>query len=192
MSVEAGSLLPPPPLRERRWLPAIALVALIVGMVSGGHVVSGALGEPRAGSVSVGDSVVITPLPGWELARRFEDPTGIRLTSGSASLDVAELPFGGSSVDLLRRYVDDVLAPQAEQLRLSEEVEPVRLANGLTGSRIAYVGLFGDVQTPVEGEITTVVSPLGTGVVFDGWAPNGQIRLALGDLHTMIETAEIA
>ena len=72
------------------------------------------------------------------------------------------------------------------------QVEPVRLANGLTGSRIAYVGLFGDVQTPVEGEITTVVSPLGTGVVFDGWAPNGQIRLALGDLHTMIETAEIA
>jgi hypothetical protein len=192
VSAEAGSLLPPPPLRERRWIPAIALVALILGVVSGGHLVSGALGETRAGGVAVGDSVEVSPLPGWELADRFEDPTGIRLTSGSASLDVAELPFAGTDVDLLREYVDNVLAPQAEHLRLSEEVETVRLANGLTGSRIAYVGVFGDVQTPVEGEITTAVSPLGTGVVFDAWAPTGQLQLALEDLHTMIETTEIA
>ena len=192
MSAEAGSLLPPPPLHERRWIPAITLVALIVGVVSGGHVLSDALGQARSGAVVVGDSVEIAPVPGWELAERFEDPTGIRLTSGSASLDVAELPFSGTDVDLLREYVDNVLAPQAEQLRLSEEVEPVRFENGLTGSRIAYVGQFGDVQTPVEGEITTVVSPLGTGVVFDGWAPTGQLQLSLDDLHAMIETAEIA
>jgi hypothetical protein len=192
VSGEAGSPLPPPPLRERRWIPSIALVALIVGVVSGGHVLSDALGQTSAGAVAVDDSVEITPPPGWELAERFEDPTGIRLSSGSASLDVAALPFDGTNVDLLREYVDNVLAPQAEQLRLSEEVEPVRLANGLTGSRIAYVGLFGDVQTPVEGEITTAVSPLGTGVVFDGWAPTGQLQLVLDDLHAMIETAEIA
>jgi hypothetical protein len=192
VSAATGSVLPPPPLHERRWIPTIALVAVVVFVVSGGHLLSDALGEPSAGAVAVGDSVEVTPLPGWELAGRFEDPTGIRLTSGSASLDVAELPFDASDLDLLREYVDNVLAPQAEQLRPSEEVEPVRLANGLTGLRIAYVGLFGHVQTPVEGEITTVVSPLGTGVVFDGWAPNGQIQLALDDLHTMIETAEIA
>lgn len=192
MSAVAGSVLPPPPLRERRWIPAIALVVLIVGVVSGGHVLSDALGETRVRAVAVGDAVEIVPLPGWELAERFQDPSGIRLTSGSAGLDAAELPFGGTDVDLLTEYVDNVLAPQAEQLRVSEEVEPVRLANGITGSRIAYVGVFGDVQTPVEGEITTVVSPLGTGVVFDGWAPNGQVQLALDDIHTMIETAEIA
>ncbi len=134
----------------------------------------------------------MTPLPGWQLAERFEDPTGIRLTSGSGSLDVATIPFDGTDLDLLQDYVDNVLAPQAEQLRLSEDVEQVRLASGLTGSRIAYVGLFGDVQTPVEGEITTVVSPLGTGVVFDAWAPTGQLQMALDDLRTMVETAEIA
>ena len=64
MSAEAGSLLPPPPLRERRWIPAIALVALIAGVVSGGHVVSGALGETRSGAVAVGDPVEIASLPG--------------------------------------------------------------------------------------------------------------------------------
>jgi hypothetical protein len=192
VSVEAGSLLPPPPLRERRWIPAIALVALIVGVVSGGHALSGALAETHAGAIAVGDSVEIDPLPGWELAGRFEDPTGIRLTSGSASLDVATLPFGGADVDLLREYVDGVLAAQAEQLRLSQQVGPVRLDSGLTGSRIAYVGVFGDVQTPVEGEITAVVSPTGTGVVFDAWAPSGQLRMALDDLHAMIERAALA
>jgi hypothetical protein len=192
VNAEGGSLLPPPPLRERRWIPAIAVLALIVGVVSGGHVASDALGQTRAGVVAVGDAVEVTPLPGWELAERFEDPTGIRLTSGTASLDVAELPFDGTDVELLREYVDRVLSSQAEQLRLSEEVEPVRLASGLTGVRIAYVGAFGDVQTPVEGEITTVVSPLGTGVVFDGWAPTGQLQLAIEDLRTMIETTEIA
>jgi hypothetical protein len=68
----------------------------------------------------------------------------------------------------------------------------VRLDSGLTGSRIAYVGVFGDVQTPVEGEITAVVSPTGTGVVFDAWAPSGQLRMALDDLHAMIERAALA
>jgi hypothetical protein len=190
--VSVGSPLPAPPPRERRWIPAIAVGALIVGVVSGGHVASGALGEAHPGAVAVGDAVEVAPQPGWELAERFEDPTGIRLTSGSATLDVAELAFDGTDVELLREFVDDVLAPQAEQIRLSEGIESVLFANGLTGARIAYVGLFGDVQTPVEGEITTVVSPLGTGVVFDAWAPTGQLQMSLDDMHTMIETTEIA
>ena len=191
MSVDAGSLLPPPPLRERRWVPAIALAILIVGVVAGGHVASDGFGARPAGVVAVGGSVQMA-LAGWEIAERFDDPIGIRLTSGGASLDVTALPFDGTDIDLLREYVGHVLAPQVEQLRLSEEIERVRLANGLTGSRIAYVGAFGDVQTPVEGEITTVVSALGTGVAFDGWAPRGQLQLAVDDLHAMIETADIA
>jgi hypothetical protein len=190
--VSTGPPLPAPPLRERRWVPTIAVFALILGVVSGGHVASGALEEAHPSVVVVGDAVEVTPLPGWELAERFEDPTGIRLTSGSASLDVAELPFDGTDVELLREYVDDVLAPQADQLRMSEGIESVPFANGLTGARIAYVGSFGDVQTPVEGEITTVVSPLGTGVVFDAWAPAAQLQMSLDDMHTMIETTEIA
>ena len=90
------------------------------------------------------------------------------------------------------RYVDDVLEPDAEQFRVSEEVEPVRLASGLTGSRIAYVGLFGDVQAPIEGEVTAVVSPSGEGVIFDGWAPAGQLQFEIDEIDTMIQHTEIA
>ena len=184
--------LPAPQLRQRRWIPVVALAAVLAAVTSGGYLTSDALGEIRGGAVAVGTSVRVTPLPGWELAGRSTDPDRIRLTSGSTSLDVASFAFDGTDVDLLGRYVDDILKPDAEQFRVSEEIEPVRLASGLTGSRIAYVGLFGDVQAPIEGEVTAVVSPSGEGVIFDGWAPAGQLQFEIDEIDAMIEHAEIA
>jgi hypothetical protein len=184
--------LPAPPLRQRRWIPVIALTAVLAAVTSGGYLTSDALGEVRGGAVAVGTSVRVTPFPGWELAGRSTDPDRIRLTSGSTSLDVAAFPFDGTDVDLLGWYVDNILEPGAEQFRVSEAVEPVRLASGLTGSRIAYVGLFGDVQAPIEGEVTAVVSPTGQGVIFNGWAPAGQLQFEIDEIDAMIERAEIA
>lgn len=186
------ALLPAPPLRERRWLPALAVAVAMVAVVAGGHVASDALGQVRGDTVSVSATVSVTPLPGWELAGRSADPPGIRLTSGNTSLDAATIPFAGTDLRLLASYVEEVLEPGAEQFRLSEDAEPVRLASGLTGSRIAYVGLFGDVQAPIEGEVTALVSPSGVGVVFDGWAPAGQLQLGIDDIDTMIDQAEIS
>lgn len=193
MSVGAGSIpLPGPPLRHRRWIPIVVLAGVMAGVVSGGYVTSDALGETSRETVTVSSSVRITPLPGWVLAERFGDPPGIRLTSGSTSLDVATIPFTETDVDLLASYMDEVLEPDAEQFQVSEEVEPIRLASGLTGTRIAYVGLFGDVQAPVEGEVTAVVSPSGAGVIFDGWAPAGQLQFEIDEIDEMIERTEIA
>ena len=193
MSVGADPIpLPAPPLRHRRWIPVVVLVAVMAGVVSGGYVTSDALGETTGDTVTVSASVRITPLAGWELAERFGDPPGIRLTSGSTSLDVATIPFTGTDVDLLASYIDQVLEPDAEQFQVSEEVEPVRLASGLTGTRIAYVGLFGDVQAPIEGEVTAVVSPSGAGVIFNGWAPAGQLQFEIDEIDEMIERAVIA
>jgi len=193
VSVGAGPIpLPATPLRHRRWIPVVVLVAVMAGVVSGGYVTSDALGETTGETVTVSSSVRITPLPGWVLAERFGDPPGIRLTSGSTSLDVATIPFTGTDGDLLTSYVGEVLEPDAEQFQVSEEVEPVRLSSGLTGTRIAYVGLFGDVQAPIEGEVTAVVSPSGAGVIFNGWAPAGQLQFEIDEIDEMIERAVIA
>jgi hypothetical protein len=192
VSVGTPIPLPAPPLRQRRWIPVVVLVAVMTGVVSGGYVTSDALGETSGGTVMVSASVRITPHPGWVLAERFGDPPGIRLTSGSTSLDVATISFTGTDVDLLASYVGEVLEPDAEQLQVSEEVEPIRLASGLTGTRIPYVGLFGDVQAPIEGEVTAVVSPSGAGVIFNGWAPAGQLQFEIDEIDEMIERAEIA
>ncbi len=184
--------LPAPPLRPRRWIPVLVLAAVMVGVVAGGYLLSDVVGQIRGEPVTVSASVQVTALPGWELAQRFGDPPGIRLTSGSTSLDVVTIPFTGSDVELLSSYVNELLEPGAEQFRVSEEVQPVRLASGLTGARIAYVGLFGDVQASIEGQVTAVVSPSGVGVVFDGWAPAGQLQFEIDEIDQMIRHAEIA
>ncbi|HET9250185.1 MAG TPA: hypothetical protein VFP13_09660 [Actinomycetota bacterium] len=184
--------LPAPPLRHRRWIPVAAIAVVLAAVTSGGYLTASALGEIRGGAVDVTATVRVTPLPGWELAGRSADPDRIRLTSGSTSLDVAAFPFDGTDVELLRWYVENILEPDAEQFQVSEEVELVPLASGLTGSRIAYVGLFGDVQAPIEGEVTAVVSPSGEGVIFDGWAPAGQLQFEIDEIDEMIERAEIA
>jgi hypothetical protein len=184
--------LPAPPRRQRRWAPVVILAVVLGGIVSGGYVTADALGRVGGDTVVVSPSVSVTALPGWELAGRFTGPTGIRLSKGSASLDVATLAFTGSSEALLAAYVEQVLEPEAEQFRMSETVEGVILDSGQAGARITYVGLFGDVQAPIEGEVTAVVTPNGVGVIFDGWAPSGQLQFAIDDVHTMIQTAEIA
>lgn len=184
--------LPAPPIRQSRWVPVLVLAAVMVGIVSGGYLTSDALGRVGGQTVVVSASVSVTALPGWELADRFSDPTAIRLSKGSSSLDVATLPFTGTEIDLLRDWVENVLEPHAEQFRVSESVEQVTLDSGQTGARIAYVGLFGDVQAPIEGEVTAVVSANGTGVIFDGWAPSGQLQFAIDDIETMVRRAEIS
>lgn len=183
--------LPAPPLRQRRWVPVLVLGVLLVGIVSGGYLTSDALGAAGGEAVVVSPSVTVTALPGWELADRFRGPTGIRLSKGSASLDVASLPFTGTSEGLLAAYIQQILEPGAEQFRVSESVEGVVLDSGLVGARINYVGLFGDVQAPIEGEVTAVVTQDGLGVIFDGWAPSPQLQFAIDDIHTMIQGAVI-
>lgn len=183
--------LPAPPLRQRRWVPVLVLGLLLLGIVSGGYLTSDALGAARGEAVVVDSSVTVTALPGWELADRFRGPTGIRLSKGSASLDVLSLPFTGSSEGLLAAYIEQILRPGAEQFRVSETVEHVDLDSGQVGARINYVGLFGDVQAPIEGEVTAVVTQGGLGVIFDGWAPSGQLQFAIDDIHTMIQGADI-
>jgi hypothetical protein len=40
--------------------------------------------------------------------------------------------------------------------------------------------------------VTAVVSPSGEGVIFDGWAPAGQLQFEIDEIDTMIQHTEIA
>jgi len=57
--------------------------------------------------------------------------------------------------------------------------------------RFSYVGVTSDSSESIEGEVTVVMTSSG-GVVFDGWAPEGLLQYALGDVHTMIDRAVVA
>jgi hypothetical protein len=167
----------------------VGVLVVIAAVLFGGYAVAGSIAAE--GPVDVAGVVRVFPLPGWELATRFDQPPGVRLARGSVNLDVATVSFTGSAEDLLREYVAGALETEAEQLSVSP-VGAVALRSGLRGVRVTYVGSFGKVQVPIEGTLTTVVSPSGVGVVFDGWASSGLLRSALGDIETMIERAEVA
>ena len=182
--------VPPPPLRERRWLPPIVVSVVIAGVVFGGYAVAGSLSVPAGLPVTVGGVVRVFPLEGWEAAGTFTQPPGIRLAKGSGALDVAAVPFPGDELELLRQYVEEVLEPDADQLSVSE-IGRVQLGGGRTGARAVYVGSFGDVQAPIEGQVTAVVTGSGDGVIFDGWAPSGLLQYVIDDIEAMVANAEI-
>lgn len=170
----------------------LAVAATIAGTLFGGYVVGGAVAVPTGPPVDVAGAVRVQPLAGWEVAARFEDPAGVRLTRGNGSLDVVTVPFEGGADALASLYVTEVLEPEARQLSVSRQAEQVTLASGLSGVRVAYVGQFGRAAVPIEGEVTAVVSPSGVGVVFDGWSPEGVLRYTVEDMRDMIEGAEVA
>lgn len=177
--------------RERRWGPTAALFAVLFVVVFGGHVVAGALSQASGAPITVAGVLRVSPLSGWEPARRFGDPPGAQLTRGNGNLTFLAIPFRGTAEDLTREYVDQILSPDSQQLSVSQQFEPVTLRSGLTGVRIVYVGLFGRAHASIEGEVTAIVSPGGVGVVFDGWAPKGLLQYVSDDVHVMIDAAEI-
>lgn len=184
---EPGSAASTAP-RSRGVLPSLVVLAVLCFVVFGGYVVADALSRPAGPPVTVGGVLRLSPLSGWELARRLSNPPGVRLTRGIGNLDVVTMPFVGSASGLAHEYVHGILGPQADRLSVGG-VETVRLGSGRIGVRFSYVGLFGKGQAAIEGQVTVVVGSSGVGAVFDGWAPQGVLQYVLDDIDAMIDAA---
>jgi hypothetical protein len=170
------------------------VLAVVVATTFGGFVVAAALSEPSGAPVSIPGVVAVRPLSGWEPAPR--SPVGgreaVRLTRGSGTLQaVAWGPFVGDAADLAVSVRDELLGGDVGQLTVSESLTAVRLEQGLLGSRFSFVGIDEASGAAIEGEVTTVISPEGQGVVFVGSAPEGLLAFVLGDLRTMVADATI-
>jgi len=146
------------------------------------------LAQPAGPPIDVGGVVRLQPLSGWAVAQH--GVRSVRLTRGGGNLDTVV----GSAPDaatLLQQYL--ALLGRASQVSVSPTVTSVTLDSGLHGLRASYVGLIPSREvTSEEGEITAVVLPDGTGVIFDGWAPKGLFSYVGGDLQHMIAFARIA
>jgi len=180
--------------RNRTWPSTLAVAMILVAVVLGGYFTAALLATPQGRPVDVGGLVRVTPLSGWEVANegKVGDIPTARLTRGNGNLDVFAVDSAGSDVELLRRYVDGFLKPEARELSVSEEIERIRLDSGLEAVRVNYLGAFGDLTVPIEGQVTATVSPSGAGVVFDGWASEGMYGFAAGDVDQMIAAAEVS
>jgi hypothetical protein len=189
---------------SRRWLPT-GLVALVMSVtVLGGFVVAGTLPVPDVQAVELGGVVTIHPLPGWEVVHREEvslpsASSGIvsgeftQLTRGNGALDLLGFPaVGGGALALADLYAGEVLSHQLERLSVTDRIEQILLRNGLEAVRFGYIGSEPQSGSPVEGSVTVAVSPGGNGVIFDGWAFQGQLELIVEELTAMIDGAEVA
>ena len=189
--------LSPPPRSETapeersggRELPALLVLAVIATVVGGGYLASTALAEPAGPAVVVGGVVRLQPLSGWAVAEH--GPRSVRLTRGGGNLDTV-LGTAPDAQELLSRYLM-FLDRSPAQVSVSPAVRSVTLDSGLHGLRASYVGLIPSREvTSVEGELTAVVLPDGTGVIFDGWAPKGLFSYVDHDLQRMTASAQIA
>lgn len=142
-------------------------------------------------SVVVVESVSITPLDGWEVAERFHDPEGVRLTKGTATLDAVAFSFQGTPEELFDAYVEKALTPQASQHQTAEQLEVVHLDAGFSAARGFYFGVFGERNASIEGELTTALVPGGTGVVFDGWAETGSYQSVRDEVNHMVQGLQV-
>lgn len=179
---------------ERRWWPTLAVLGVILAVVLGGFVTAAALSEPAGAPVTVGSVVTVRPLSGWATADTtpMGDLPFARLTRGGGNLDVVVIDgYRGTADALAHDYVARVLEEELTRLSVSGALETVTLLDGSAAARFHYVGVNETGQS-VEGEVTALVTPVGDGVVFDAWAPEGLLAFVDGDLHTMINRAVFA
>lgn len=178
----------------RRWLPALAVLGVVLAVTLGGFVVAAALAEPAGRAVSIPGAVSVQPLSGWEPSQpgTLGGRPFVRLTRGNGAL--AAVAWGqapGDAETLAIAVRDDLLGESLDRLTVSETLTPVALDQGLEGQRFNFTGVDRDSGSAVEGEVTAVVDATGQGVVFVGLAPEGLLAFIDGDLHTMIERATV-
>lgn len=172
----------------------LAVVATILVVVLGGYVVAAALSEPAGPPVGFPGAVVVRPLSGWIVAEprsTFPRAPTFQLTRGNGNLIVSVRGRYTGDPEALAQEYRGHLSEGLSQLSVSSRLEPVRLRSGMTGLRFAYIGVFSDTGTSVEGEVTVLVTPSGRGIVFNAWAPAGLLSFVRADVRTMVTEAEV-
>jgi hypothetical protein len=179
--------------RERRWLPTVIVLAVIVLVTAGGYVVAALLATPAGPPIGFPGVVSVQPIAGWGPAGTgsVQGHPYVSLSRGNGTLIIMDWGEADDADALAVDLVEDVLQPDLSQLSVSDELQPVTLADGSEGVRFRFVGVDPDSGGSVEGEVTVVVTATGRGVAFIGLAPEGQLAFVDGDLHTMIDHATV-
>lgn len=174
----------------------LIVAAILAAMFFGTQVLDEAL--PAAASpgeiatapgdaVPIGDGWQITPLQGW-VASTHDSGSGIRLEQGVVVVDLFPESYN-SAGELAQDYLDQALQANASQLTTSD-IETATEPGG-SAARFSYQGIFQEADGAVEGEVTAIVAGQ-NGVVADAWSGQGDLGNALGEIHEMLGSIEVA
>ena len=173
---------------ERRWLPVLGVIAVILAVTLGPR----GVGEALSGPATIEGLVTVHAEAGWSVVTRRDEGSvhQLLLRKGSDGfLVVALAGHGGTAADLAREYVSGALRGEYRALTPADPA-PATLASGVTGVRFGYVGVTNQGVT-VEGVVVAVQTPGGNGIVFDGFAPEGTLAASIDELGRMIDGAEV-
>jgi hypothetical protein len=177
----------------RRWLPAAAVLAVILAVTGGASVVAAALERPGDARVGFDGVVEVAPAAGWaEDPGLRADGTGLRrvgLAHGGARLVVSAFAGAGVSPHELAVGYAASLEDRFVEVRIGRP-QVVVVGEASVGVRFPYVGTTAD-RVAVEGVVTATVTRDGTGVVLDAVAPAGSLAGVAADVAEMLASVEI-
>lgn len=175
--------------RERRWVPTLIVTALIVVVAQGARTVADATSAPPGPPITVGSVLTLQPRPGWDVVSTTAVPPAARLHRGPVLLDVFVYPVAPDGPGgVAARYVEGALRPSLAQVVIGEAA-PITLAGGVPAVRFGYQGITED-GVPLEG-VVIAASGSSASVVFDAYAPHGELPTVIEDVRAMVEGAEV-
>lgn len=173
---------------ERRWLPVLGVIAVILAVTLGPR----GVGEALSGPATIEGLVTVHAEAGWSVVTRRDEGSvhQLLLRKGSDGLLVVALAgYGGTAADLGREYAARALRGEYRGLSVGEPA-PATLGSGVSGVRFGYVGVTNQGST-VEGIVVAVQTPGGNGIVFAAFAPEGSLAAAIDEVGRMIDGAEV-
>jgi len=175
--------------RERRWVPTLIVVALIVVVAQGARTVADVTAGDTGPAVTVGSAVTVQPRPGWDLERISTEPPAARFHRGPVLLDVIVYPPSADGpAALAASYVEGSLRAGLARVTVGSAATTT-LAGGVPAVRFGYQGITHD-GVPLEG-VVIAASGTSASVVFDAFAPLGDLATVADDLRTMFDGAVV-
>jgi hypothetical protein len=171
---------------RQKWLPTLAVAAVIAGVVLGGIGLDKVVAAPSVGTVSLGGGATMEAAPGW--AQVDTGSSGVTLQKGNVRVFAAAEAYDGSAEALLRE-VESSIRDEADQVTFGSEQ-----TGSLSGHEAAIVGfeaiISGSAGATLDGEaICLIVGP--DGVLIEAIAPVGMLDSAAPDIKAMASSVEV-
>jgi hypothetical protein len=169
-----------------------ALVPAPRGTLGGSGGVPGGGGGTQPGPgrpVDIGSGIRVTPPPGWVVVGDPLQLQGVRFQKGGVTVDVGLAAFTNPPSDLLAAYVNQVLIPNSQGVKVSPSQITIA-RNGRPTARATFTGNLKGFGTAVEGEISTQVWETGVGIVVNGFAAQGQLAGARDEIEAFTDSIE--
>ena len=175
--------------RERRWVPALIVTALIVLVTQGARAVADVTAGATRPAITIGSVLTLQPRPGWDVTSASVAPPTARLHRGPVLLDVLVYPVSPEGPEAVAaRYVEEALRTDLTRVSIGEAASTT-LAGGVPAVRFGYQGITAD-GVLLEGVITAASGP-DASAVFDAYAPPGELATVIEDVRVMIDGAEV-